>query len=42
MPAMGVNTGGQVGYVLAASIMLAVLKAMGVIQEVLHDKRFPD
>jgi len=31
MHAMGVNTGGQVGSVLAASIMLAVLKAMGVI-----------
>ena len=31
MHAMGVNTGGQVGSVLAASIMLAVLKAMSVI-----------
>jgi len=30
MHAMGVNTGGQVGSVLAASIMLAVLKAMGL------------
>ncbi len=30
MHAIGVNTGGQVGSVLAASIMLAVLKAMGL------------
>jgi len=30
MHAMGVNTAGQVGSVLAASVMLAVLKAMGV------------
>ncbi|MGQ9824552.1 MAG: sodium ion-translocating decarboxylase subunit beta [Desulfotomaculales bacterium] len=31
MHAMGVNTGGQVGSVLAASIMLAVLSAMGIV-----------
>ncbi len=31
MHAMGVNTGGQIGSVLAASIMLAVLQAMGLI-----------
>lgn len=31
MHAMGVNTGGQIGSVLAASIMLALLKAMGMI-----------
>lgn len=31
MHAMGVNTGGQIGSVLAASIMLAVLAAMGII-----------
>ncbi|HAG10700.1 MAG TPA: sodium ion-translocating decarboxylase subunit beta [Desulfotomaculum sp.] len=31
MHAMGVNTGGQIGSVLAASIMLAVLAAMGYI-----------
>lgn len=31
MHAMGVNTGGQIGSVLAASIMLALLHAMGLI-----------
>ncbi|KUK52371.1 MAG: Sodium ion-translocating decarboxylase, beta subunit [Desulfotomaculum sp. 46_296] len=31
MHAMGVNTGGQIGSVLAASVMLAVLHAMGYI-----------
>jgi len=31
MHAMGVNTGGQIGSVLAASIMLAILAAMGYI-----------
>ena len=31
MHAMSVNTGGQIGSVLAASIMLAVLQAMGLI-----------
>lgn len=31
MPAMGGNTGGQVGSIVAASIMLSVLKSMGVL-----------
>ena len=31
MHAMGANTGGQVGSVLAAAVMLSVLKGMGVI-----------
>jgi len=31
MHAMGANTGGQVGSVMAAAIMLAVLKGMGII-----------
>ncbi len=31
MHAMGANTGGQVGSVMAASVMLSVLKGMGVI-----------
>ena len=31
MHAMGVNTGGQIGSVLAASIMLALLSAMGIV-----------
>ena len=31
MHAMGANTGGQVGSVMAAAIMLSVLKGMGVI-----------
>ena len=31
MHAMGANTGGQIGSVMAASIMLAILKGMGLI-----------
>jgi oxaloacetate decarboxylase beta subunit len=31
MNAMGANTGGQIGSVMAASIMLAILKGMGLI-----------
>jgi oxaloacetate decarboxylase beta subunit len=31
MHAMGANTGGQIGSVMAASIMLAILKGMGMI-----------
>jgi oxaloacetate decarboxylase beta subunit len=31
MHAMGANTGGQVGSVMAAAVMLSVLKGMGVI-----------
>jgi len=31
MHAMGANTGGQIGSVLAASIMLSVLKGMGIV-----------
>src|SRR4030042_1307626 len=31
MHAMGANTGGQIGSVMAAAIMLAVLKGMGII-----------
>jgi Na+-transporting methylmalonyl-CoA/oxaloacetate decarboxylase beta subunit len=31
MHAVGANTGGQVGSVMAAAIMLSVLKGMGVI-----------
>jgi Na+-transporting methylmalonyl-CoA/oxaloacetate decarboxylase beta subunit len=31
MHAMGANTGGQVGSVMAAVVMLSVLKGMGVI-----------
>ena len=31
MNAMGANTGGQIGSVMAASIMLAILKGMGII-----------
>jgi glutaconyl-CoA decarboxylase beta subunit (EC 4.1.1.70) len=30
MYAMGANTGGQIGSVLAAGIMLSILKALGV------------
>lgn len=32
MHAVGVNTGGLIGSVMAAAIMLSVLKGMGVIQ----------
>ncbi|HEX9949675.1 MAG TPA: sodium ion-translocating decarboxylase subunit beta, partial [Thermodesulfobacteriota bacterium] len=31
MHAMGANTGGQVGSVMAAAVMLSVLKGMGII-----------
>ena len=31
MHAMGANTGGQVGSVLAAAVMLSILKGLGVI-----------
>ncbi len=31
MHAMGANTGGQIGSVLAASVMLSLLKGMGII-----------
>jgi oxaloacetate decarboxylase beta subunit len=31
MHAMGANTGGQVGSVMAAAVMLSILKGMGVI-----------
>ena len=31
MHAMGANTGGQIGSVMAAAVMLSVLKGMGVI-----------
>jgi len=31
MHAVGANTGGQVGSVMAAAIMLSVLKGMGII-----------
>jgi oxaloacetate decarboxylase beta subunit len=31
MHAMAANTGGQIGSVMAASIMLAILKGMGLI-----------
>jgi oxaloacetate decarboxylase beta subunit len=31
MHAMGANTGGQIGSVMAAAVMLAVLKGMGLI-----------
>lgn len=31
MPAVGANTGGQAGSVIAAAIMLSVLHGMGVI-----------
>ena len=31
MHAMGANTGGQIGSVMAAAIMLSVLKGLGVI-----------
>ena len=31
MHAMGANTGGQVGSVLAAAVMLSILKGMGII-----------
>jgi oxaloacetate decarboxylase beta subunit len=31
MNAMGANTGGQVGSVMAAEVMLSILKGMGVI-----------
>ena len=31
MHAMGANTGGQIGSVMAASVMLSVLKGMGLI-----------
>jgi len=31
MHAMGANTGGQVGSVMAAAVMLSILKGMGII-----------
>jgi oxaloacetate decarboxylase beta subunit len=31
MHAVGANTGGQIGSVMAAAIMLSVLKGMGII-----------
>jgi oxaloacetate decarboxylase beta subunit len=31
MHAVGANTGGQVGSVMAAAIMLSVMKGMGII-----------
>jgi oxaloacetate decarboxylase beta subunit len=31
MHAMGANTGGQVGSVMAAAVMLSVLKGIGII-----------
>jgi carboxybiotin decarboxylase len=31
MPAMGANTGGQVGSVIAAAVMLSVLQGMGIV-----------
>jgi oxaloacetate decarboxylase beta subunit len=31
MHAMGANTGGQIGSVMAAAIMLSVLKGMGLV-----------
>ena len=31
MHAMGANTGGQIGSVMAAAVMLSVLKGMGMI-----------
>jgi Na+-transporting methylmalonyl-CoA/oxaloacetate decarboxylase beta subunit len=31
MHAMGANTGGQVGSVMAAAVMLSILKGLGVI-----------
>ena len=31
MHAMGANTGGQIGSVMAAAVMLSVLKGMGLI-----------
>jgi Na+-transporting methylmalonyl-CoA/oxaloacetate decarboxylase beta subunit len=31
MHAMGSNTGGQVGSVMAAAVMLSILKGMGII-----------
>jgi Na+-transporting methylmalonyl-CoA/oxaloacetate decarboxylase beta subunit len=31
MHAMGANTGGQVGSVMAVAVMLSVLKGMGII-----------
>jgi len=31
MPAMAANTGGQVGSVLAASVMLAALAGLGIV-----------
>ena len=35
MHAMGANTGGQIGSVMAAAIMLAILKGMGLLESVL-------
>jgi oxaloacetate decarboxylase beta subunit len=32
MHAMGANTGGQIGSVMAAAIMLSIVKALGVVQ----------
>ena len=31
MYAMGANTGGQIGSVLAAAVMLSLLKGMGIV-----------
>jgi oxaloacetate decarboxylase beta subunit len=31
MHAMGANTGGQIGSVLAAAVMLSLLKGMGIV-----------